>query len=64
MEIPPNLIFRKEAIEDLDQAYRWYENQREGLGQEFILSVEKAWILFRIIPNFIRKSIRKYDELW
>ncbi len=34
------------AADELDEAYRWYENQREGLGddllEEFLKSVERV----------------------
>ncbi len=26
----------------MDEAYRWYENQRRGLGEEFLLAVQNA----------------------
>jgi toxin ParE1/3/4 len=34
------LLVRLEAEEDLNQAYRWYESQRKGLGGDFLLCVE------------------------
>jgi hypothetical protein len=30
------LIYTKEAEEDISDGYAWYENQREGLGEEFL----------------------------
>ena len=38
MSLP--LIFRDEALADLDEAYLWYEEQRQGLGVEFIQAIE------------------------
>lgn len=35
-------VFSKAALADLQCAQAWYEAQREGLGHEFILSVEVA----------------------
>jgi hypothetical protein len=32
------LTIQLEAECDLDQAYRWYEDQRSGLGSEFSIS--------------------------
>ena len=26
----------------MDEAYLWYENQRQGLGEEFLLAVQNA----------------------
>ncbi len=34
---PP--IFRPAAAADIEDAYRWYENQRVGLGDEFLAAV-------------------------
>jgi len=33
------LIFRPAAAADVEDAYRWYENQRAGLGEEFLAEV-------------------------
>lgn len=32
-------IFRPDAAGDVEDAYRWYENQRPGLGEEFLAAV-------------------------
>jgi len=34
------LRLRPEAEEDVRQAYAWYEEQRAGLGEDFLLCVE------------------------
>jgi hypothetical protein len=34
---PP--IFRPAAAADVEEAYGWYENQRAGLGDEFLAAV-------------------------
>ena len=36
------LAIEPEAEDDLAEAYRWYENQRPGLGDEFIACVDAA----------------------
>lgn len=35
-----DLIFAAEAEQDIDEAYAWYENQRTGLGEEFLDRVD------------------------
>lgn len=40
MRLP--LIIRPEAENDLSDAKDWHERQRQGLGLEFMLSVEEA----------------------
>ena len=37
---PP--IFRPAAAADVEDAYRWYENQRAGLGEEFLAAVSSV----------------------
>ena len=37
------LVIQPEAEADLDEAYRWYEKQRSGLGAEFIQRVEAVF---------------------
>ncbi|MCX7046439.1 MAG: type II toxin-antitoxin system RelE/ParE family toxin [Candidatus Sumerlaeota bacterium] len=38
-----SLIIRPDAEKDLHEAYEWYELQRSGLGDEFILNVEAGF---------------------
>ena len=45
----PSLRLRPEAEADLDGAFTWYEEQRAGLGRDFLLAVEAA--LARIERN-------------
>lgn len=35
-------LIRPEAEQDLKDIYRWYEDQIEGLGREFLLCVDAA----------------------
>ena len=37
---PP--IFRPAAAADVEDAYRWYEDQRAGLGDEFLAAVSSV----------------------
>ncbi len=32
--------FRKEAQQDILEAIEWYEEKREGLGDEFFIAIE------------------------
>lgn len=43
------LSLRKEAESDIEEAYRYYEGIRTGLGADFLLCVEEA--LIRIERN-------------
>ncbi|MSP62769.1 MAG: type II toxin-antitoxin system RelE/ParE family toxin [Myxococcales bacterium] len=37
-----SIIFRPDAAADVDEAYRWYEAQRAGLGEELLARVQAA----------------------
>lgn len=37
MSLP--LVFHREARDELHEAYRWYEERRAGLGEEFLAAV-------------------------
>jgi len=45
------LVIQPEAEADLNEAYRWYESQRSGLGSEFIECVEAVFERIREMPE-------------
>lgn len=49
------VIIRPEAESDIEDAYQWYEAQRKGLGENFLLCVEEA--LARITRNPVIYSV-------
>ena len=54
------LLIRPEA--DLEGAYRWYEDKSEGLGTEFLRSVDASLISLLKTPEAyqkIHKNIRR-----
>lgn len=34
------VVLRPEARDDLNAAYRWYEERRKGLGEEYLAAVQ------------------------
>ncbi|MEW6360033.1 MAG: type II toxin-antitoxin system RelE/ParE family toxin [Planctomycetota bacterium] len=36
------LVIAPEAVQDISEAYEWYENCRRGLGEEFLSCVEAS----------------------
>jgi plasmid stabilization system protein ParE len=53
---------RPEAAADLNEAYSWYERQREGLGADFLLCVEETLQKVRRNPEVyprVRNSARR-----
>jgi toxin ParE1/3/4 len=49
MNLP--LIITPEAEQDLAEAKAWYDRQRAGLGEEFVLCVEEALDRIRRLPK-------------
>jgi plasmid stabilization system protein ParE len=47
MSLP--VVFRREAQDEMDEAYGWYERQRAGLGEEFLAAAQD--VLDRIQEN-------------
>jgi hypothetical protein len=56
------IIFRDGLRSEIQIAYQWYENQRQGLGDEFLFEIEKAFLLLKNNPHyysFIYKTRRR-----
>ena len=60
------LIIRPEAKADLLDAYQWYQEQRQGLGNDFKLCVEEVIfkiqrnpLIHRVIFQNVRRSVTK-----
>ena len=49
------LIVRPEAEEDLSEAFKWYENSRNGLGYDFLLQVDAGF-------NFITRNPYAHED--
>ncbi|MGH9324935.1 MAG: type II toxin-antitoxin system RelE/ParE family toxin [Vicinamibacteria bacterium] len=45
------LIIRPAAAAEIDEAYLWYESQRTGLGEEFLVEVNGALDTIREMPE-------------
>ena len=62
------IIIRSEAEADIQDAFLWYERQRNGLGNDFLLCVEEALSKIRRTPemspcvhkNVYRRLIRRF----
>ncbi len=61
---PPPLSVRSEAEAEIQEAYQWYEMQRRGLGDEFLVavrqalaSVERSPRLYPVIRGKVRRAL-------
>lgn len=63
-----NVVVAPEAGEDIDLAYQWYENQRPGLGRQFldrfracVKTISHAPELHEMVAsNYRRALMRKF----
>lgn len=56
------LEFRPEVYDDVKTAYDWYESQRVGLGEDFLLTLEESYAKITRDPQMyqeVYKSIRR-----
>ena len=58
------VVIQAEAEADINDAYQWYESQRKGLGESFLLCIEEALsrvsrtpLIYAIVYNNIRRVL-------
>lgn len=64
--MPAELIVAPEAGQDIADAYSWYEDQRGGLGEEFLSCVDACIEAICRLPEMhavIHENYRKNDDL-
>ena len=59
-----SLRIKEEALEDLQQAYSYYEENRTGLGEDFLLSVEASFNRISRYPKSFRVRYKKFRADW
>lgn len=66
--VAARLVLTLEVKQDITEVYTWYENQRIGLGEEFLVSVEASLEAIRRFPelrapvheNYRRAMVRRF----
>jgi toxin ParE1/3/4 len=56
------LLIRPEAEAEIEEAYHWYEGQRDGLGADFLLCLEEGLEKLRKNPEMypvVHKNVRR-----
>ena len=53
------LILRPEAEADIEEAYRWYEQQSRGLGAEFLRAVDACLALITRQPELYPEKYKR-----
>ena len=57
-----NIVFKPEVYDDIKIAYDWYESQRVGLGEDFLLTLEESYVKITRTPKAyqdIYKTVRR-----
>ena len=54
-----SIIIEEEALEEINDAYRWYEHQKKGLGENLLDSLDK---LYEYIDKFPNANPQKYQQ--
>ncbi|MCP4108996.1 MAG: type II toxin-antitoxin system RelE/ParE family toxin [Desulfobacteraceae bacterium] len=57
-----NVTIRPKALREIEDAWRWYEGRREGLGDDFVLCAEESLEKISRNPRLypvIHKKIRR-----
>ena len=49
------VVYRRKLGRDLAGAYGWYEEQRAGLGEEFLAAVDTTFDAIERIPEMFRR---------
>lgn len=57
------LVIRKRAINDIQDAYQWYEEQQTGLGYLFIQEIQDAYIKLKEHPVIYQKVKYGFRQL-
>ena len=57
--MPYNYNLSQEAEDDILEAYVWYEEQRVGLGEEFLDALDKARQTLLLNPTTYRARYKK-----
>ncbi|QQR87889.1 MAG: type II toxin-antitoxin system RelE/ParE family toxin [Flavobacteriales bacterium] len=55
-------VFRPAAREDVAEGYAWYEARREGLGDAFLLEVQRCLAVVLRTPSAFRKVHKEFRQ--
>ena len=57
-----SLTVKQEAYEDLQKAYDYYEEQRTGLGEEFLDEIEERMAYLKKYPLHFNKAEKEFRQ--
>jgi len=47
----PEIIFHPDTVHEIKESYEWYQNQAEGLGDDFLAELESVFKAIKELPN-------------
>ncbi len=56
----PKIIFHPDVVHEIKASYEWYQNQAEGLGDDFIAELESAYEAITELPGTWPKFSKNY----
>lgn len=59
-----SLILRDKAVEEIKEAYKWYDEQLNGLGDRFLNSIEKNTDLILNNPIIFKTTYKSFKEVF
>lgn len=54
-----DVLIEPEADQDVSSAFSWYEEQREGLGREFLISLDAVFRRLQQSPEIHAKTYKE-----
>ena len=58
------LLFRQLAINDIGEAFHWYENHKKNLGEEFLEELRRALLSIEKFPKAFQQRESGYRSLF
>jgi plasmid stabilization system protein ParE len=57
------LVFHEKVETDLNEAYNWYEDKQEGLGERFLTELAECYHLLESHPEYYSIVVKKYRRI-
>jgi toxin ParE1/3/4 len=61
--VPFKIFFQDEALEDIQDAYHWYEGQLTNLGEEFLKELNKVLDKLEKTPQYYSYSFDEFRDV-
>lgn len=57
------LKIREEASIEIVEAYKWYEDKKIGLGEDFLKELDKAFKMLKKKPEIFQRKYRSFRSV-